>query len=178
MINDIINADKEFSESTFLSNVDHIFIMLLSAIENNDIESVKHYLANDIYVRYKEMCDEYKSKGVKRLFDEKNVKTSRITGSMITDYFMTIDVTLVARYMDYFVDEKNRYVSGENIKRIQKTYKLSLTKMRKHKNLGEIRHCPYCGNSLDLNNSGVCDYCRKSFNMEDFGYLVTYLSEV
>lgn len=178
MIEEIIKADDTFSESTFLSNVDHIFIMILNAIENNNIEEVRHYLANDVYVNFNDMVSEYKSKKIKRLFDEMNVKTSRITGNMITDNFITIEVVLVSRYMDYFVDENNNYISGVNDKRIEKTHKITLTKRRNAKHLEEARRCTYCGNILDLNNSGLCKFCRKPFKMEDYGYLVTYIDEI
>ena len=64
------------------------------------------------------MVNEYKKKNIRRLFDEMNVKTSRITGSMITDNFITIEVVLVSRYMDYFTDENYKYISGVNDRRI------------------------------------------------------------
>ena len=133
MIEDIIKADDTFSESTFLSNVDHIFIMILNAIQNNNIEDVRHYLANDVYVNFNDMVNEYKKKNIRRLFDEMNVKTSRITGSMITDNFITIEVVLVSRYMDYFTDENYKYISGVNDRRIEKTHKITLTKRRNAK---------------------------------------------
>lgn len=178
MIEDIIKADDTFSESTFLSNVDHIFIMILGAIQNNNIEDVRHYLANDVYVYFNNMVSEYKSKNITRLFDEMNVKTSRITGSMITDNFITVDVILVSRYMDYFINDKGKFVSGINNRRIEKVHKITLTKRRNAKHLEEARHCTYCGNVLDLNSSGLCKFCRKPFKMEDYGYLITYIDEI
>ena len=102
MIEEIIKADDSFSESTFLSNVDHIFIMILNSIQNNNMEDVRHYLANDVYVKFNNMINEYKNKNIRRCFDEMNVKSSKIVGNMITDNFITIEVELVSRYMDYF----------------------------------------------------------------------------
>ncbi len=178
MIEEIIKADESFSESTFLSNVDHIFIMILTAIQNNSMEDVRHYLANDVYVKFNDMVTEYKTKNINRLFDEMNVKSSRITNSMITDNFITIEVILVSRYMDYFIDENGKYISGVDDRRIEKTHKITLTKRRNAKHLEEARRCTYCGNILDLNASGLCKFCRKPFKMEDYGYLVTYIDEI
>ena len=59
MIEEIIKADYNFSESTFLSNVDHIFIMILNSIQNNNMEDVRHYLANDVYVNFNNMINEF-----------------------------------------------------------------------------------------------------------------------
>ena len=89
MIEEIIKADDSFSESTFLSNVDHIFIMILNSIQNNNMEDVRHYLANDVYVKFNNMINEYKNKNIRRCFDEMNVKSSKIVGNMITDNFIS-----------------------------------------------------------------------------------------
>lgn len=178
MIEEIIKADDSFSESTFLSNVDHIFIMILNSIQNNNMEDVRHYLANDVYVNFNNMINEYKNKNIRRYFDEMNVKSSKIVGNMITDNFITIEVELVSRYMDYFTDMDYNYISGINDKRIEKIHKITLSKRRHTKHLEEARRCTYCGNILDINNSGLCKFCRKPFNMEEYGYLVTYIDEI
>lgn len=178
MIEEIIKADDSFSESTFLSNVDHIFIMILNSIQNNNMEDVRHYLANDVYVKFNNMINEYKNKNIRRCFDEMNVKSSKIVGNMITDNFITIEVELVSRYMDYFTDIDYNYISGINDKRIEKIHKITLSKRRHTKHLEEARRCTYCGNILDINNSGLCKFCRKPFKMEEYGYLVTYIAEI
>ena len=48
MIQELEKIDKSFSEGTFLTKVDHIFIMILNGIMDNDMTSVKHYLSKNI----------------------------------------------------------------------------------------------------------------------------------
>ena len=55
-IKDLINKDNIFSESAFISKVDNIYIMLLSAIMMDDIEKVKHKLSSDLYNKYQEVA--------------------------------------------------------------------------------------------------------------------------
>ena len=47
MLEGIKEYDKSFNESLFLTKVDHVFIMLLTAIMERDISSVKHYLSDN-----------------------------------------------------------------------------------------------------------------------------------
>ena len=54
MIEELEKLDKNFSEGTFLTKVDHIFIMILNGIMDNDMTSVKHYLSNEVYEKFLE----------------------------------------------------------------------------------------------------------------------------
>ena len=80
MIQEIQKYDKNFDEAMFLSKVDHIFIMVLNAIMDRDMSSVKHYLSNNIYERYNALVQMYLEDKKIRLFDEMNVKSTSIKG--------------------------------------------------------------------------------------------------
>ena len=67
---EIIKYDASYNEAMFLSKVDHIFIMILDAIMDNDMSGVKHYLSDEIYQRYENLVNTYKSKKLTRLFDK------------------------------------------------------------------------------------------------------------
>ena len=54
MLEEIAKYDKDFLEGTFLTKVDHIFIMILDAIMDNDMSSVKHFLSENIYLTLQE----------------------------------------------------------------------------------------------------------------------------
>ena len=68
--------DKNFDKSVFLSRIDHIYIMVLSAIMQNNLDSVRHYLSDEVSLKFDNLINEYKSKGYTRLFDEMNIKSS------------------------------------------------------------------------------------------------------
>ena len=53
-MNEITKYDKSFDESVFLTRADHIFIMILDAIMDNDMSSVKHYISENIYNKFTE----------------------------------------------------------------------------------------------------------------------------
>lgn len=173
MIQEIQKYDKNFDEAMFLSKVDHIFIMVLNAIMDRDMSSVKHYLSNNIYERYNALVQMYLEDKKIRLFDEMNVKSTSIKGYNILEDSIQIEVSLISRFMDYFVDENGEYLSGVNTHRIEKEYKIVLTKKKDAEELKEARRCPSCGNTLDINNTGVCPYCNNTIDMSDYDYIVT-----
>ena len=169
----VCDYDTNFDESVFLSRVDRIFIMILDSIMDRDMSSVKHYLSNDLYKKYDKLVTSYINDHKIRLFDEMNVKSTSIDGFNINDNKINIEVTLTSRYMDYFVNEDGKYLNGINDHRIEKLHHLVLTKRLDAKPLEEARRCPSCGNTLDINNTGICPYCNHTFNMEDYDYILT-----
>ena len=100
----ITDYDKNYDEALFISKADHIFIMILDAIMDNDMNSVKHYLADDVYERFNNLVNQYKEKNYTRIFDEMNVKSTNIIDCNILDDKINITVKLTSRYMDYFID--------------------------------------------------------------------------
>ena len=67
MLNKVIEYDKNFNEALFLSKADHIFIMILNAILENDMTSVKHYLSDEVYKKFDAMINNYKKKGITKI---------------------------------------------------------------------------------------------------------------
>ena len=178
MIEEIKKIDTNFDEAMFLSKVDHIFIMILDAIMERDLSTVKHYLSDDIYNKLNEMVNSYLNSHKIRLFDEMNVKSTNIDSVNITEEDININVTITSRYMDYFIDEDGNYISGINDHRIELIHKLVFTKKINAKELKEARRCPNCGNTLDINHSGVCPYCNQTIDMSNYDYILVEITNL
>lgn len=175
MLDKVLESDKNFNEALFLSKVDHIFIMILDAILENDMISVKHYLSDEVYNKFNNMVNSYKVKGITRIFDEMNVKKTNIIDTYIQDNKINIVVNLTSRYMDYFIDENGNFISGNNQSRIEKEHKIVLSKDINAKELKEARRCNNCGKTLDINDTGVCPYCKQVIDMSEYDYIVTQI---
>lgn len=169
----IEDYDKDYNEAIFLSKVDHIFIMILDSIMENNMINVKHYLSEDVYNKFDQIVKDYSSKGLTRLFDEMNVKSTSINNFDVKDNLLNVNVTITSRYMDYFLDSNGEYVSGVNDHRIELTHNIVFSKRLDAKGLKESRDCPGCGNSLDINATGVCPYCGMVIDMSKFDYIIT-----
>ena len=42
---------------------------------------------------------------------------------------------------------------------------------------GIVRKCPTCGASMNINNSGECEYCHSIYNQEDYDWVLTKLEK-
>lgn len=173
MIEKILEYDKNFDESVFLTRIDHIMIMILGGIMENNMKDVKHYLSDETYDKFTTLVEDYKSKGITRIFGEMNIKNSSISNVEIVDNKINITCNIITRYMDYFVDSDGNYISGINNHRIERNNTIVFSKRVDASELLSARRCPNCGKTLDINASGVCPYCNGTFNMEKYDYIVS-----
>lgn len=178
MENEILKYDRTFTEATFLTKADHIYIMILNAITDKDMNEVKHYLSENVYNYVKSFVDDCINRDVTRIFDEMNVKTSRISDFYVNDDGINIVIDLTSRYMDYFLDSNGEYLSGINDHRIEKNHRLIFTKKLDAKALKEARRCTSCGNTLDINASGICPYCKQVIDMSNYDYILTSIDSI
>lgn len=149
MINEIIDADSSFSEKTFIDSVNHLFMMILKEIESNNINSIKEYLANDVYIYFNDMVNDYRNKNLRRKFDMININDTKIIDSMITDNFVTIDVELTSSYKDYVIDNDNKCVNGSNDLVQNIVHKITLTERRKNKHFNTLKYNKYLITYID-----------------------------
>ena len=124
MTNEILKYDEDFTEATFITKADHIYMMILNAIIDKDLNEVKHYLSENVYNYVKSFVNDCINRDVTRIFDEMNVKTSRIDSFYVNENGINIVVDLISRYMDYYLDSNGEYLSGINDHRIEKQHRL------------------------------------------------------
>lgn len=173
-MNELLKIDPTFNEGMFITKVNNIFVMLHSSIMMDNLERVKHFLSEDVYLKYEDILKDLNSHNVRQMYDELNVKNTYIKDIEINDECVIIKVDITSRYMDYLIDKTTgKFISGFNDHRIEKTNHLELTKKRNASNYGIDKKCPGCGANIDVNNSGKCAYCGSIFNTENYDWILT-----
>ena len=176
MIN-ISEYDKTFTESTFKSKVDNMFVMLHTSVMMEDLPRVDHFIGDEVYSKYESKINKLKKSNLRQMYDELNVKSTEILSSEISGDKIIVKVLIVSRYMDYLLDKTNgRCVEGNNKSRIEKNNYLTLEKKVEAKSLGVSRKCPACGANMNINRSGKCEYCGSIFNEEDYDWVITEIN--
>ena len=167
-------VDHTFNEAMFLTKINNIFIKIFSAITLDNLEEVKHFMSDEIYERFAEVLAKDKQNHERHMYDELNVKTSRIENITETENAYEIAVNLHARYMDYYLSlETGEVTRGNNSYRIDVLYHLTFTNQKKIKKTNLVRQCPNCGASLDVDDSGFCPYCHSTYDQIDHDYVLT-----
>ena len=176
MIN-ISDYDKTFSESTFKSKIDNMFVMLHTAVMLEDLPRVDHFIGNDVYDKYDKKIKELKVSNLRQMYEELNVKSTEILSADVIEDKIVVKILIVSRYMDYLMDKATgELVSGNNRSRIEKNNYLTLEKSVDAEKLGMSRKCPACGANMNINESGKCEYCGTIFNAEDYDWIITEIN--
>ena len=172
-----LKEKDSFNETEFISKVDNTFIMLLSSIMNRNIDRVSHKISKNLYDKYKKYIDELIRKREIECFDEMNIAKTTIKEVEEDEDFYIVKVELISRYMDYFIEEDTqKFIRGINHRRIEKKNNLVFKKIKDSKELNSIRRCPGCGASVDINHTGICNYCGATFDYYKYDYILTELN--
>lgn len=127
MIDKIILTDNKFDIEIFNRNLEKLFMDIIDSIEKRDIDSIKNYVASDVYYKLNIMVNAYKEKNISRTFKNVNIESIDIENVDITDNFITIDTIVKVSFIDSF----KGYITNN-------VYKMILTKRRGNDNYSEI----------------------------------------
>lgn len=174
MMDELIKLDSTFTESSFKTKVDNIFVMLHMSLMTDNLKRVDHFISDEVYNKYNNILQELNTNNERQMFDELNVKSTEIENIQITDTSYVVTVKLVSRYMDYIVDkETGKFKRGNNSSRVEKINILTFEKKRDSKIQSIVRFCPNCGHPMDVNKSGYCEYCGSTYNQENYDFVLT-----
>lgn len=173
-MDELIKLDSTFTESSFKTKVDNIFVMLHISLMTDNLKRVEHFINDDVYNKYNEILNNLNSNNERQMFDELNVKSTEIENVEISDTKYIITVKLISRYMDYIIDkETGKFKRGNNTSRVEKENILTFEKRRDTKVQEVVRFCPNCGHPMDVNKSGYCEYCHSIYNQENYDWILT-----
>lgn len=163
----------EINEAMFKTKVDNIFVKVYTSIMKQDLSEVSHFIGDTLEKQLQNKINNLKNNNQRQMYDELNVKDTRILSRNIENDKEVVEVELISRYMDYIIDiDTGDLVSGDDSRRIQKTNILTFEKIVNTKEIGIVRKCPGCGASISVNTTGKCEYCDTIFNWEDYDYVL------
>ena len=164
------------NEELLISKFQHIFIMLHHAIMMNDIKRVKHFLSDELFQKYSLFLQNLTVQHERQMYDELNVKSSRILQVETTSNEKRITVEIISRYMDYIVDKDTmQYKRGVNTHRVEKRNILVFEKKLGIEENSNTVSCCNCGAPLDIHYTGVCSYCKETTSRKNCDYILVSL---
>ena len=170
------NIDPTFNEAMFLTKVNNVFIKLFTAIMMDKLDEVNHFVGDEVFNYANNILSKVKDKGCRQMYDELNVKDSRIVDVIVNEGVYQLKVLLQSRYMDYIINLSNgNVISGDDSSRIEVNYNLVFTKKIGAKEANCIRRCPSCNAPLIVNTSCLCEYCGSTYNQEEYDWVLTKL---
>lgn len=168
----------EEKDAELISKANNTFIMLLNGIMLDKLERVKHKVSSNIYNYYKNYIENLKNNNLRQIYEEPNIKDTKILKRTQYTDFEEVTIQLTSRYLEYFTNfHDSSYVSGNNKTRITKENYLTFTK--KNNVIEEkIKRCPNCGANINFNNNGICSYCNSTYDTENHDYILTEINGI
>lgn len=168
---------KDFNEALFLSKVNNVFVKFFTAIMLDELNTIDHFVSDEVYEYGEDILNINKNAGYTKMYDMINVKSSKITNIEETEKEYIIDVFVESRYLDYRINNEDGSIEGDNKDRVQVDYNLTFKKNKNAEESDIVKKCPGCGRSIDVNDSGACEYCGAIYNQEDFDWVLTNIEE-
>lgn len=173
VLENLIKEDKNFSEAKFKAKVDNIFIQLYMAVMKQDLQKVKHFLSDEVYAKYFEKIANLQNKNRIQMYGELNVSDTNIVDVREFDDRFEIEVSLLTKHLDYIIDKSSKkFISGDCDVRVEKRVRLVFSKIKNAKVMGLARSCNGCGANMDLNKSGVCEYCGSVYELKEYDWVL------
>ena len=138
MIDNILKYDSDFTESSFKTFIDNVFIQIHLSIMTKEIENIKHFVSSEIYTKIENKVNELSSKGLIQMYDETNVKETIIENGNNSSRI-----------------EKNNYltftkaINSKELGTVRKCPGCGVTL-----DINRSGKCEYCGSTFDLDKKG------------------------
>jgi len=159
----IRERDPAFDEDNFLSGVAISFQLVQKAWCEQVPSESRKVMADGIWVTHKQKIEEMAGRGVKNILEDLHIGRSEIVAANTDPDSESIVVRIHAYSRDYEVDPGNKIVAGDRELRLWTedwSFVRSATAVTKQGS-GSRQTCPNCGAPLNLDNAGVCSYCRE-----------------
>ena len=178
VLDNLIREDSTFSEAKFKSKVDNVFIKLYTGVMKQDLENIKHFLADEVYEKYNGKIKQLQAANQIQVYDELNVSNTNITKIEELEDRFEITVSLLTKYLDYKIaKDTKKYISGNKDVRVERIIRLKFSKIKNAKALGNARKCTGCGANIDLNKNGVCEYCGSVYALRDYDWVLDEIND-
>lgn len=178
VLDNLIREDNTFSEAKFKAKVDNVYIKLYTGVMKQNLESIRHFLSEEVYEKYNQKIQQLQSANEIQVYDELNVSDTNIVNIEELEDRFEITVRLLTKYLDYKITkDTKKYISGDRDVRKEKYVTLKFSKIKNAKALGNARRCTGCGANIDLNKNGVCEYCGSVYVLRDYDWVLDEIKD-
>ncbi len=171
--------DPNFSASDFVTFAKEVYIDIENAWCKRDLTPVRPVMHINLYNTTQNQVQSKIDQGVIYHYESIAIDTAYITSYAKDTQFEFVTCYLASRMIDYQTDEKTgNILRGDKTTRWQQRYKMkfvrtigTLTK----DDSGQLNghNCPNCGAPLEINSSGVCEYCGSVVTTGEYSWVLT-----
>jgi hypothetical protein len=172
--------DPNFNQQVFLDRAQQTFFVLQNAWMARNLEPARVYLSDGIYNRWKMQIDQMLAMHKRNVLEDLAINGCTVARVAGDPNFDSITVRIDAWAADYEVNDQNQLVSGDKKAASFTEYWTFIRSRAAQTRVGEtaqITQCPNCGAPVQLNESGVCAYCKAVVTSGQFGWVLDNITQ-
>jgi Tim44-like domain len=176
----LMTRDPNFNQQVFVDRAQQTFFVLQNAWMARNLEPARVYLSDGIYNRWKLQIDQMLAMHKRNVLDDLAINGCTLARVAGDANFDSITVRIDAWAADYEVDDQNKMVSGDKKAAPFTEYWTFIRSRAAQTRVGEtaqITQCPNCGAPVQLNESGVCAYCKAVVTTGQFGWVLDNITQ-
>lgn len=174
--------DPDWNEDRFLDVAETIFFSVQEGWTKKELNICRPYLSDSVYNRFKKQLADLTNRGLRNVCENIVVGSTEIVKVEQDKNFDSITIKFRASMRDYKIDEKTgKVVEGSTAQTPPFTEywtfvrKAGLKTREAH--AVQDKKCPNCGAPLEINESGVCKYCKANVVSGNFDWVLSKITQ-
>lgn len=161
-----------FNKEEFLQNGYNIYEKVQDAWMNFKLEDVRDQITDELYNMYESQLATLEVKGEQNIMKDFVLKNSFLKDVTMQNNTITISTGYIIEFYDYIIEQSTgKVVRGTSNRKVRITYEMKFRQTLDETK--KVTKCPNCGAEIDMNTTGVCDYCHTKLVTENTKWVLT-----
>ena len=170
--NKIKSYIPNFNKQEFLDNGYSIYKDVQNAWMNFKLEDVKDEITDELYNMYESQLTTLEVKGEQNIMKDFKVVKSYLKDAVVQNNTITITTGYVIQMYDYIIEKSTgKVIRGSSNNKLKIVYEMKFRRTLDEN--AKIDKCPNCGAKIDMNTSGICEYCGSKLVSENTKWVLT-----
>lgn len=162
----------DFDKEQFLYEGFKIYCDVQMAWMNFNLDSVKDVITDEMYNMYESQLQTLQVKGEQNIMGQFVPHYSELTDLSIQNDTITLTTMHTIELYDFIIKQSTgKVLRGSSTKKMKVTYEMKFRKSLNQAN--KVTKCPNCGAEINMNTSGICDYCHTKLVTENTQWVLT-----
>ena len=162
----------DFNKKEFLQNGYDMYVKIQNAWMDFKLDDVKDIITDEIYTMYDSQLTTLEVKGEKNIMKDFVLRNCYLTDVVKQNDTITITTNYSIEFYDYIIEEQSgKVMRGNSNRKIRSTYEMKFRMSLDESD--KVDKCPNCGAPIEMNSSGICQYCGAKLVSENTKWVLT-----
>ena len=172
------NKYSSFSWPDFNSYVKDVFMNIQDAWTNGKWEKARPFETDHLFGMHNFWIEKYKKENMRNVLENIKVNDIKVCRIETDKYYDSITLRIFAEMKDYTVSLTGGFSkpSGVATRKFSEYWTFVRRSGVNPKHLS-VKECPNCGAELNINMSGVCEYCSSKISSGEFSWVLSMIEQ-